>query len=434
MVPTGKREAVLGVLDEEDVDYALSDETSGRDYTAVVTFPLPTSAVEPILDRLREVGIERNAYTVVVQAETVVSERFEALEDKYESGDDEESGNGNRIAREEIVARAGEMAPTVRPYVLMTAVSAIVATAGLLLDSPAVVVGSMVIAPLIGPAMAASVGTVVDDPELALRGVKLQALGGVVAVGAATAFALLIRTTKVVPLSAEDVFVIGEVRERLAPGVLSLVIALGAGAAGAVSLASGVSSALVGVMIAAALVPPTAVVGIGIAWGEPATVLGSGVLVLVNVLAINLVALVVLWRYGYRPRLWFREDEARATTLKRISVLAVVLLLLTGLLGTFTYSSYRTAGFEEDATAAIEAELPPEATVLDLAVTYEGFPLQTPRSVVVTVGYPPSSSPPAVGEGIRERVTAVAPEPLGPVSHGDIRVEIRYVGVDSEPA
>ena len=434
MVPTGKREAVLGVLGEEDVDYALSDETSGRDYTAVVTFPLPTSAVEPILDRLREVGIERNAYTVVVQAETVVSERFEALEDKYESGDDEESGNGNRIAREEIVARAGEMAPTVRPYVLMTAVSAIVATAGLLLDSPAVVVGSMVIAPLIGPAMAASVGTVVDDPELALRGVKLQALGGVVAVGAATAFALLIRTTKVVPLSAEEVFVIGEVRERLAPGVLSLVIALGAGAAGAVSLASGVSSALVGVMIAAALVPPTAVVGIGIAWGEPATVLGSGVLVLVNVLAINLVALVVLWRYGYRPRLWFREDEARATTLKRISVLAVVLLLLTGLLGTFTYSSYRTAGFEEDATAAIEAELPPEATVLDLAVTYEGFPLQTPRSVVVTVGYPPSSSPPAVGEGIRERVTAVAPEPLGPVSHGDIRVEIRYVGVDSEPA
>jgi uncharacterized hydrophobic protein (TIGR00341 family) len=434
MVPTGKREAVLGVLDEEDVDYALSDETSDRDYTAVVTFPLPTSAVEPILDRLREVGIERNAYTVVVQAETVVSDRFEALEDKYESGDDEESGNGNRIAREEIVARAGEMAPTVRPYVLMTAVSAIVATAGLLLDSPAVVVGSMVIAPLIGPAMAASVGTVVDDPELALRGVKLQALGGVVAVGAATAFALLIRTTKVVPLSAEEVFVIGEVRERLAPGVLSLVIALGAGAAGAVSLASGVSSALVGVMIAAALVPPTAVVGIGIAWGEPATVLGSGVLVLVNVLAINLVALVVLWRYGYRPRLWFREDEARATTLKRISVLAVVLLLLTGLLGTFTYSSYRTAGFEEDATAAIEAELPPEATVLDLAVTYEGFPLQTPRSVVVTVGYPPSSSPPAVGEGIRERVTAVAPEPLGPVSHGDIRVEIRYVGVDSEPA
>ena len=433
MVPTGKRQAVLGVLDEEDVDYALSDETSGRDYTAVVTFPLPTAAVEPILDRLREVGIERNAYTVVIQAETVVSDRFEALAERYES-DEEESANGARIAREELVARAGEMAPRVRPYVLMTAVSAIVATAGLLLDSPAVVVGSMVIAPLIGPAMAASVGTVVDDPELALRGIKLQALGGVVAVGAAAAFALVIRTTNVVPLSADEVFAIGEVRERLAPDVLSLVIALGAGAAGAVSLASGVSSALVGVMIAAALVPPTAVVGIGIAWGEPGAVVGSGVLVLVNILAINLVALVVLWRYGYRPRLWFREDEARETTIKRVVTLAVVLVLLTSLLGAFTYSSYRTAGFEEDATAAIDAELPPEATVLDLEVTYEGFPLQTPRSVVVTVGYPPSSSPPTAGDAIRRQVQAVAPDPIGPFSHDDVRVEIRYVGVDREPA
>ena len=430
MVPTGKREAVLGVLDEEDVDYAVSEETSGRDYAAIVSFPLPTAAVEPILDDLRGVGIERDAYTVVVQAETVVSERFEALEERFES-DEEEDNNGDRIAREELVARASDMAPTVRPYVLMTAVSAIVATAGLLLDSPAVVVGSMVIAPLIGPAMAASVGTVVDDSELALRGVKLQALGGGLAIGAAAVFAFLVRVTNVVPLTAEEVFAIGEVRERLAPDVLSLVIALGAGAAGAVSLASGVSSALVGVMIAAALVPPTAVVGIGIAWGEPQTVIGSAVLVLVNILAINLVALVVLWRMGYRPKLWFREDEARSATIKRIAALAVALLLLTGMLGAFTYSSYRTADFEADATAAIESELPPDATLLNLDVTYEGFPVQSPQSVVVTVGYPPSSSsPPPVAESIRERVTALAPDPIGPFGQRDVRVEIRYIGVD----
>ncbi|WP_435183122.1 TIGR00341 family protein [Halobellus sp. EA9] len=430
MVPTGKREAVLDVLDDEEVDYAVSDETSGRDYTAVVTFPLPTAAVEPVLDRLRGVGIERDAYTVVVQAETVVSEQFEALEERYET-DEEEAGNGDRIAREELVARADEMAPTVRPYVLMTAVSAVVATAGLLLDSPAVVVGSMVIAPLIGPAMATSVGTVVDDSELVLRGVKLQALGGALAIGAAAVFAFLLRVTNVVPLTAEEVFAIGEIRERLAPDVLSLVIALGAGAAGAVSLSSGVSSALVGVMIAAALVPPTAVVGIGIAWGAPQSVVGSAVLVLVNILAINLVALVVLWRLGYRPKLWFREEEARAATLKRIAALGAVLLLLTGLLGAFTYSAYRTADFEEEATAAIKAELPPEATLLDMEVVYEGFPLQTPQRIVVTVGYPPGTDPPAVASAIRDRVATLAPDPIGPFGHADVSVQIRYVGVDA---
>ncbi|MFB6090936.1 MAG: TIGR00341 family protein [Halobellus sp.] len=430
MVPTGKREAVLDLLDDEGVDYAVSDETSGRDYTAVVTFPLPTAAVEPILDQLRGVGIERDAYTVVVQAETVVSDQFDALQERYES-DEEENGNGDRIAREELVARADEMAPTVRPYVLMTAVSAVVATAGLLLDSPAVVVGSMVIAPLIGPAMAASVGTVVDDSELALRGVKLQALGAVLAVGSAAVFAILLRVTNVVPLTAEEVFAIGEIRERLAPDVLSLVIALGAGAAGAVSLSSGVSSALVGVMIAAALVPPTAVVGIGIAWGAPQNVVGSAVLVLVNVLAINFVALVVLWRLGYRPKLWFREEEARAATIKRIAALGAVLLLLTGLLGAFTYSSYRTADFEEDATAAIEAELPPEATLLDIEVVYEGFPLQTPQRVVVTVGHPPGTAPPAAASAIRERIAALAPDPIGPFSRPDVSVQVRYVGVET---
>ncbi|RLM56857.1 TIGR00341 family protein [Halobellus sp. Atlit-31R] len=429
MVPTGKRTAVLDVLDEEDVDYAVSDETSGRDYTAVVTFPLPTGAVEPVLDKLRGVGIERDAYTVVVEAETVVSDRFEALEERYET-EQEENGNGGRIAREELVTRADEMAPTLRPYVLMTAVSAVVATAGLLLDSPAVVVGSMVIAPLIGPAMAASVGTVVDDADLALRGVKLQALGGVLAIAAAAVFALLVRLTSVVPLTSEEVFAIDEIRERLAPDVLSLVIALGAGTAGAISLSSGVSSALVGVMIAAALVPPTAVVGIGIAWGEPQSVVGSAVLVLVNVLAINLAALVVLWRLGYRPTHWFREEEARSTTVKRVAVLAAILLVLTGLLGAFTYSTSRTADFEREATAAIEAELPPEATLLDLEVTYEGVPLQTPQTVVVTVGHPPSSPPPPVAAPIRDRLSELAPEPIGPFGRDGLYVEIRYVGVD----
>lgn len=62
---------------------------------------------------------------------------------------------------------------------------------------------------------------------------------------------------------------LSEVRERLRPDFLSLVVALGSGVAGVYSLMSGVSSALVGVAIAVALIPPAATVGIGIAWGSP---------------------------------------------------------------------------------------------------------------------------------------------------------------------
>jgi uncharacterized hydrophobic protein (TIGR00341 family) len=432
-VPAGKRDAVTSTLDDDGVDYVLTDETSGREYTAVVSFPLPTGAVEPVLDDLREAGLERDSFTVVVNAETVVSRRFEELQAEYE----ENETDTDRISRDELTARARDMAPSLVTFVTMTLISTVVATAGLLVDSPAVVVGSMVIAPLIGPAMATSVGTVVDDEELFDRGVRLQVLGGILAVAGAAVFAFAVRWTGVVPLTANEVFAIGEVRERLSPDVLSLAVALGAGVAGALSLSTGVSSALVGVMIAAALVPPTAVVGIGVAWGQPTAVTGSAVLVLVNFVAINLAALAVLWRQGYRPERWFKLDEARSATLKRITVLAVGLVVLSAFLAGVTYSTYRTATFEEDARAAVTAELAEtdaQVELLSMTVEYEDFPIRRPTRIVVTVGHPLESDPPPLADRLRERVRATArpvPFPQLPVeTNGDVAVDVRYVALD----
>jgi uncharacterized hydrophobic protein (TIGR00341 family) len=426
LVPTGKREAVLRTLDEEGVDYAVSEEASGRDFVAVVTFPVPKEAVEPVLARLREAGIERDAYTVVVDAETVASKRFDELVEKYR----EDENNDDRIAREELAAKANDLAPAFRTFVVMTVISAFVATAGLLLDSPAVVVGSMVIAPLVGPAMSASVGTVVDDDEMFVRGVRLQALGGVLAIGAAALFAFLLKETGAVPLATAEVLEIPEVDERLTPDLLSLVIALGAGAAGAISLSSGVSSALVGVMIAAALVPPTAVVGIGLAWGAPEAVVGSAILVLVNILSINFVAIGVLWDQGYRPERWIQQSEARRATVYRIVVLGMGLLVLSSFLGAVTYTTYRNADFRNDAQDAAESALTDvDARLLAMDVTYDRGPLQEPQKVVVTVGYDPWTDPPRVDAELTDRVNAVAPDPLTPWGADEIAVEVRYVAV-----
>ncbi|WP_396611531.1 TIGR00341 family protein [Haloferax sp. S1W] len=426
LVPTGKRKTVLRTLDEEGVDYAVSEETSGRDFVAVVTFPVPKEAVEPVLERLREVGVERDAYTVVVNAETVASTRFDQLQEKYQ--EDEE--NGDRISRDELAAKANDLAPSLPTFVIMTVISAVVATAGLLLNSAAVVVGSMVIAPLVGPAMAASVGTVVDDDEMFIRGVRLQGLGGVLAVGSAALFALILKEGGAVPLSSPEVLAIPEVSERLSPDVLSLAIALGAGAAGAVSLSSGVSTALVGVMIAAALVPPTAVVGIGIAWGTPESVVGSAILVLVNFLSVNFVAIAVLWQQGYRPERWIRRGKARRTTLFRIAALGLGLLVLSSFLGTVTYTTYRNSGFKADARMAVQDVLEDtDARLLEITVEHDGGPLQEPASVVVTVGYDPWGDPPQVQAELTERINAVAPEPLSPWDAGEIDVEVRYVAV-----
>nr|WP_303648708.1 TIGR00341 family protein [Haloarchaeobius litoreus] len=418
MIPAGKRRAVLDALDDAGVEYALTDEMSGQEYTAVVSFPLPTEAVEPILERLREAGIERESYTVVLDAQTVVSKKFERLSEEY--AEDEETGG--RISREELKTEADQMAPEFSTYVLLTVISAVIATAGVLLDSAAVVVGSMVIAPLIGPAMAASVGTVLDDRGMFVRGARLQLLGVLVAILAAAGFAVLLKEARLIP--PMDVTTIGQVRERLLPDFLSLAVAIGAGVAGATSLRTGVSASLVGVMIAVALIPPTAVIGIGIAYGLPLVVLGASVLVLLNVLSINLAGTATLWYAGYRPRQWFRTDEARSVTLQRIGVLVASIAVLSVFLGGVTYISYTTATIEDDMVAGVQDTVDeyPEATLVDIELVHDDNVYERafdprPERVVVTVARPPGESYPL----LPERIASV-------LRNGDgLVVEVRYI-------
>ena len=423
-IPSGKRETLLKSLDDEGIDYVVTDETSNREFSAIAYVPLPKNAVEPTLKSLREAGLDDDAFTVVLEANTVVSRRFDELTEKYAEEEDED-----RIAREELVAAAGDLAPSTRTYVIMTIVSAVIATAGLLLDSPAVVVGSMVIAPLVGPAMAASVGTVVNDGEMFRRGVRLQILGLVLAIASAFVFAAIVRQVNLVPPLA-DVTTVPEIRERVAPDFLSLVIAIGAGIAGVVSLTTGVPTALVGVMIAVALIPPAATVGIGLAWGQPLVSLGSAVLVLINVLSINLAALVVLWYSGYRPEHWFRRDDAKQAAIKRIATLAVVIVVLSAFLGGVTLDSFQQATTAEeiraDAADVIEsvgAPLDIELTLISVEVEYAtATPFQSPDRVVVTVGITPGETLTGLAEQIAERVQ----ETTG----SDVEVEVQYVSTE----
>ncbi|WP_369694252.1 DUF389 domain-containing protein [Halomarina rubra] len=225
-VPTGKQSAIFEILDDEAIDYVVSEESRSESISAVVSFPLAPEDVEPTLERLRAVGITREAWTVVLSAQTVLSDRIER-----ETTDGTDCGLPGRIAREELRTAAIDLAPQRSErwsYVAMTVVSAVVATVGLLQNSAAVVVGSMVIAPLIGPAMATAVGTVVDDRKLAARGVALQVGGLLLAVLSAAVFAAALRAIGIVP-PATSITSIPEIQSRLAPDFLSLAVAIGAG-------------------------------------------------------------------------------------------------------------------------------------------------------------------------------------------------------------
>jgi len=283
----------------------------------------------------------------------------------------------------------------------------------------------MVIAPLIGPALAASVGTVVDDHELFVRGIKLQVSGIVVAISSAALFAAFLRFGNLVPPGL-DPLSIGEIRERLAPNILVLAIALGSGVAGIISLMTGVSVALVGVMIAVALIPPAAAMGIGIAYGIPSLTIGSGVFVLVNVLSINLAALTVLWYAGYRPKAWFRVSDVRSAVVKRIVVLILVILLLSSFLAAITYDTHISSLEEETVETAVSDVLDAaenEQIRLDEVTVSrtDDIVFSEVDEVVVSLSVPPDEATPRLAEQIHEAIV----NELG----YDVSVELQYLEV-----
>ncbi|CAI49428.1 DUF389 family protein [Natronomonas pharaonis DSM 2160] len=374
LVPEGKHDVVVEALEEADVDYAMADETSRSDYSDIVFVPADADDVETILEALRDIGVERAGYTMVSEVETIASERFERQQD---AGD--EQGGDERISRDELRTKARNLSRSTPNYLAFTIISAVVATAGLLEDSASIVVGSMVIAPLIGPAMASCVGTVINDDDLFWEGIRSQAIGVVLAVGASTAFAFVYRLGVRPEL---DLLLLGQVAERAHPGILALAVALGAGAAGALSLTSGADEALVGVMIAVALMPPAASVGLGVAYTDWVLAVGASILVAVNLLSINAAGIVTFWTKRYRPSHWYDEARARRATFERFAAFVVAILILTSFLAVASQEARANAAFES--TVEDIADEVVDGDVRSVTVHYDpDFVSPTPASVVV---------------------------------------------------
>ncbi|WP_440765348.1 TIGR00341 family protein [Natronorubrum sp. DTA7] len=402
-VPHGDLDLVLETAEATGVDYAVSEQTSRGEFEALVSVPVPPAAVEPFLSELRAAGLDEGAYTVVTASETVVSDRADELHREFA---------GTRISREELQSRAADLAPAASTYFILLVVSTAIATAGLLLDSAATIIGAMVVAPLMGPALSASVGVVVDDDTLAGRGVVLQVTGICVAVVTAAVIGWLLRGTVLLP-PGFDITTVPEIRERTTPSVLALFLALGSGIAGVVSLVRNVGSVLVGVAIAVALVPPAATAGLGIAWGHPTVVVTAGTLVLINVLSINLTALILLWLSGYRPHRTDRIDHAYGQLRSRVVVLIVAIAVLSLVLGGVTYGSYQTAAVEHDIQTELEAMTDDptfdEFAFHESSVEYELVDVYTggQPSVTVLVERPPGEQePPDFADTVRERLEA----------------------------
>jgi len=203
-------------------------------------------------------------------------------------------------------------------FIVLAVLSTLVASIGLIKDNVAVVIGAMVIAPLLGPNLALALGTALGDLELMRKALKTNLVGMSISISLSILLGLMLTFDIKSP----------ELMSRTDVGLDSLALALASGAAAALSLTTGLSSVLVGVMVAVALLPPAATFGLMLGQGEYPLAMGALLLLAANVVCVNLSTKLVFMVKGISPRTWYEKEKAKRRMMIYIGVWFFWLIVL----------------------------------------------------------------------------------------------------------
>jgi len=431
LVPNDVRADALDALDEQDVSYALVDaEASGPDVEGtLIQAPIPTDAVRPTLAALAEAGVDVDQYVVLASGQTAATPTWTELEARH-------ANDYDPLPRRELRSKSMDLSQDPRSFYALMVFSALISTVGLLADSPAIVVGSMVIAPIVGPVLTAGVGAALGDRRMVVGSLRMQGIGLALSVIAALGLSLALRSLALAPpiLDVSSIELIGV---RLAPNTVALIVALAAGAAAGVGLTTKGPMSLIGVMISAALIPAAAAAGIGFAWNDPLVGFGTLALLLFTVGVINVTVAVTLLLLGYRPSPEKTEFAAAPRGLiaganrRQLAAFAVTVALFALVaVGTVAITANQIA-FERSANqAAVAALEEPERgnlTAVSVRSQYSAAaPVDTPQTVTVLVSDDQSGNYSRLDEDIAARIAERTGE--------NVTVRVRFIDYQTTTA
>ncbi|MAU41443.1 MAG: TIGR00341 family protein [Kordiimonas sp.] len=330
---TASRNALRFARMQRVIDYwPVGDDN--RDWSLLVR----TKHVQSVTDKLQTIySAAQMRRLVVLPVEAVIPKPPDLKKKDLEVSDHEgrqvkPKGIFEGLSRDELLEDVVQGATITRTFFLLVIFSTIVASIGLIEDNIAVVIGAMVIAPLLGPNIALALATALGDVGLMMRAVKTNLLG----VGLSLLLSFGIGAFWVGPLDSPELI------SRTDVGFDGIALALVSGAAAVLSLASGTSSVLVGVMVAVALLPPATTLGIFLGAGNYPLAEGAGLLLAVNVVCVNLAAKVTFLLKGVQPLEWYDKQKARKAMglyllfwILTLGVLSVVIMRRSGLLPAF---------------------------------------------------------------------------------------------------
>jgi uncharacterized hydrophobic protein (TIGR00271 family) len=201
---------------------------------------------------------------------------------------------------------------------ILLALASVIASAGVVADSTATVIGAMIVAPLMIPILGTMLGVVLGDRANLLRSIVLVISGAALAVAIGYTVGLLVAGDVVAATNSQ-------VAGRVNPRLIDLLAALATGAVGSVALIrSDISDTLPGVAIAISLVPPLAVVGLCAESGAYSESAGALLLFGTNVAAILATGLVVMAIYRVHRLVVAGVSPERKAVNRRNAVLVVV--------------------------------------------------------------------------------------------------------------
>ena len=286
-------------------------------------------------------------------------------------------------------------------FAFMTSMSAGIAILGLLLSSPAVVIGAMLLSPLMGPIMGAGFALAVGDSAWLKESGKAILLGTIISI----LFAALVVTMS--PIQT----VTAEIAARTRPNLFDLAVALFSALAGGYAMIRGRMGTIVGVAIATALMPPLAVVGFGLATFNWSVFGGSLLLFFTNLMTIALTATAMARLYGFRSELSERQSQVQ------VAIMTIVFVALAIPLGFSLKQIAWEANVSRSANGYIKDQFGNRASVSKIEIDFDADPIVVNATVFT----------PKILVGADEQSTRVISRTLGRL----IAVKITQFKVES---
>lgn len=360
------------VLNETDDHSQLDDSLPSNDtkLNQDTTAPSPTADDESIKD---DQAANKDKVAAAKAKEEQSQEERESQLESYKQFVAQQENN-REIDFPQVRVKIEANALPSKMYFLMNALSAIIASYGLVANSAAVVIGAMLVAMMLGPITGVALAIIDYRIPLLRKSLFTVAAGGI----------LVIAVGFVVGLLHQGQPLTNEILSRTHPTSMDLMIALAGGTAGAYAMISPhLSVAVVGVAVATALVPPLAASGILFANGEMSLGFGAFLLAVTNIIAIQFTNAMVLWFTGFRRLV--DDDYKSGTYLTFFRRNAVTLLLLVGLgiyLSINLNNIAKQQKFETDVKAAINDHFIDKGNVLTNTQFEKQDDYQTIRAVV----------------------------------------------------